>query len=358
MTSLHVKENFDDVYATGCDENYSYQYGRVANPTIEFLEKKLAALERGCKALCFASGMAAITASILNAAKTGSHMICVMNAYGPTRQFIEECKARFGMSATYVRGIDPAEIEDAARPETALIMLESPTSLVFEIIDLEAVAKMARKRGITTIIDNTYSAALYQKPLEFGIDLSVHTASKYFGGHSDIIAGAAVGSDPAFMDRLAGNRALYGGILGPMEGWLMLRGLRTLRVRLEAHQAAATKIAEYLEKHPKIGAVHYPGLKSHPQRELIMRQQTGSSGLMSLEVPGNPEKVKAAFDTLRFFHAAPSWGGFESLRIFLAESGSNQMEWLGCKDNLIRLHIGLEGADNLISDLEAALKHL
>jgi len=356
MNTLHVREKFDDPYAKGCDANSNYNYGRVSNPTVEYAEKKLAALERGCGALCFASGMAAISSAILNAVKTDDHIICVMNAYGPTRQFLTDiCRDRFGITVTFVRGTDTAEIEDAIKPETTLIMLESPTSLMFEIVDLAAVAQVARKRGITTVIDNTYCTPLFQKPLEFGIDVSVHTASKYFGGHSDIIAGAVIGVDKKFMDRLNYHgRMLYGGILGPMEGWLMLRGLRTLRVRLEAHQASAVRIAEYLEKHPKVSAVHYPGLDSHPQRELIKRQQTGSSGLLSVEIPGNPEKVKAAFDNLKLFQAGPSWGGFESLRIFC--SGGDK--WLGCKDNLIRLHVGLEGTANLLADLEEALKLL
>ncbi|MCL2517236.1 MAG: PLP-dependent aspartate aminotransferase family protein [Oscillospiraceae bacterium] len=357
MNTLHVREKFDDTYAKGCGENSNYNYGRVSNPTVEYAEKKLAALERGCKALCFASGMAAITSAILNSTKTGDHIICVMNAYGPTRQFLYDiCRGRFGMSVTFVRGTDTAEIEDAVRPETKIIMLESPTSIMFEVVDLAAISQIARKHGIITMIDNTYCTPIFQKPLELGIDVSIHTASKYFGGHSDIIAGAAIGSDQKYMDRLHHHtRTLYGGILGPMEAWLMLRGLRTLRVRLEAHQAAAIQVAEYLEKHPKVSVVHYPGLASHPQRELIKRQQTGASGLMSIEIPGITEKVKAAFDNLKLFQAGPSWGGYESLRIFC---GTANDEWLGCKDNLIRLHVGLEGADNLIADLENALKLL
>ncbi|MCL2813589.1 MAG: PLP-dependent aspartate aminotransferase family protein [Oscillospiraceae bacterium] len=360
MNSLHVKQNFDDLYALGCDESANYSYGRVANPTVEHVEKKLAALERGCKALCFGSGMAAISTAVLNSTRTGSHIVCVMNAYGPTRHFLDAiCRDRFGMTVTYVRGVDPAEIEDAIRPETAVIMLESPTTFVFEIIDLAQIAKIARKRGIITIIDNTYCTSLYQKPLELGIDVSVHTATKYFGGHSDIIAGAAAGADPEQMDQMGNQgRALYGGILGPMEGWLMLRGMRTLRIRLEAHQAAAKKVALYLESHPKVSAVHYPGLASHPQHELIRRQQTGSSGLLSFELLGSPEKVKAALDTLRLFQAGPSWGGFESLRVFCVGSDSKQKDWYGCKNNLIRLHVGLEGTANLLADLENALKLL
>jgi cystathionine gamma-lyase len=358
MNSLHVKEKFDDAYAKGCGEDHNYTYGRSLNPTVEHVEKKIAALERGGGALCFASGMAAVSTVLLESLRTGNHIVCQMNAYGPTRQCIDEICGRFGMTVTYVRGIDPAEIEDALTPKTTLIMLESPTSLMFEVADLAVIAKIARSRGILTVIDNTYCTPLYQKPLELGVDVSVHTGSKYFGGHSDIIAGAAIGADFTFMNRLSGSRTLYGGILGPMEGWLMLRGLRTLRVRLEEHRASAVKIAEYLEKHPKVSAVHYPELESHPQREIVKRQQTGSSGLMSVEIPGDPEKVKAAFDALRLFQAGPSWGGFESLRMFCAGSDSKAKDWLGCKDNLIRLHIGLEGADNLTADLESALKRL
>lgn len=359
MNSLHVKSSIDALTSNKRFEEDNFIYGRESNPTVCLAEKKIAALEHGTMALCFGSGMAATSAAIMSVCKAGEHVICVRNIYGPTKKFLDEyCAPKFGITTTYVKGDRMDEIEDAAKPDTKLFILESPTSIVFNICDIQQIADFCRPRGIKTLIDNTYCTPLFQKPLDMGIDFVMHTATKYLGGHSDIIAGALVSKDTEAMKSIACyERELYGSILGPMEGWLLIRGMRSLKVRLEAHQAAATKVAEYLEENPRVLKVNYPGLSSHPQHELIQKQQKGSCGLLSFEIDGTAADAVKLCDSMKIFKAGVSWGGFESLKSMpFYKASSEQIEWLGSSRKCIRLHVGLEGAENQIADLEQAFK--
>lgn len=357
FTSLHVFPSCDEYLKAETSDSQRYVYGRVSNPTVEILEKKLAALERGTKALAFASGMAASTAAIFAVCKSGDHIICVRNVYGPVKNLIETVLCpNLGMEATFVKGDSADEIRDAIRPNTKLIYLESPTSLVFSLCDIEAVCALAKEHGIHTVIDNTYATPLYQKPLTLGVDIVMHTASKYLGGHSDLIAGALVTKDELLGKELARLRQTFGSILGPMEGWLVLRGMRTLDVRVERHRANAQKVAEFLESHPKVVKVYYPGLSSFPQKELFQKQMSGATGLMSFECVGGSAEMRKVIDSLRLFKIGCSWGGFESLVLPVMDDASQEHQaFYGCGANLIRIHVGLEDVDALIDDLKEAL---
>lgn len=335
--------------------DHGYAYTRVSNPTIEIAERKIAELEGGEAARCFSSGMAAITAALLYGLEKDSHVICPRNVYAPTRSWLETYMAKFGVEATFVSGEDAASFERAIRPNTKVIYLESPLSNVFTLQDLKAIASMAKAQGILTIIDNTWATPLYQNPLEFGIDLVVHSASKYMGGHSDIVAGAIIGSQ-AIMEAMTHNeRGLFGAVMDPHQAWLLIRGMRTLPVRMRQHQESAMKIAAYLESHPKVKQVFYPGLPSHPQYELGQRQMSGYSGLMSFVPRGSREQIRQFMKSLRLFEEGPSWGGFESLinspGLWIDEETSRQS---GIPLGLIRISVGLEHVDSLLEDFEQA----
>ncbi len=356
MNSLHVFDSVDDYFAVDIFKD-EYYYGRASNPTVTILEKKMAALEHGARAVVFSAGMAACAAAILAICKTGSHIICIKESYGPVQHLLDEfLSEKMNISVTYVNGRELSDFEEAIRPETDLIILESPTTLLFSVIDLEGVAKLAKAHGIKTYIDNTYSTPLFQKPLDMGIDIVMHTMTKYIGGHSDLIGGVLISKDEEFMRKIMVQRDWFGGVLGPMEAWLAIRGLRTLDMRMQRHYETGLKVAEFLENHPKVKKVYYTGLKSHPQYELARKQQKGECGLMSLEIDGDEHATARFVDALKIFERGCSWGGFESLAIAYTYNWTKeQQEFLQVNRSIVRLHCGLEGAENLIADLEQAL---
>ncbi|WP_457944646.1 trans-sulfuration enzyme family protein [Caproiciproducens sp. LBM24188] len=360
MNSLNVFEHIDAYYDCDTKDINTYVYGRVQNPTVRIVEEKIAALEHGAKAALFASGMAATTTAILSTCKMGSNVVCLRNAYGPVKTFLDNyCVKHMGMTVTYVKGDSLEEYEQAVTDKTDLIMLESPSSVVFSLQDIRGVVKIAHQHGAKTIIDNTFCTPIYQQPLDMGVDLVMHTLSKYMGGHSDLIGGVLASKDEDLMNYMLDQRELIGGIIGPVEAWLVLRGLRSLEVRIAQHNQTALKVAKYLENHPKVKRVYYPGLKSHPQYELMKTQQTGNTGLLSFEINGTVEQAKAVVNNLSIFKIGVSWGGFESLacmpQLRLDEKTCN---WLGAGQGIIRLHCGLEGAENLIADLASALEKI
>lgn len=360
MNSLNVFETIDEYYDFDRTDKHKYCYGRVQNPTVRILEDKVAALEHGAGALAFASGMAAATTAVLTACKAGSHVICIYNAYGPLKDFLTGyCKEHMDVSTTFITGDNVEEFEKNATDKTDLIVLESPSSLIFSLQDIEAVAEIAKRHQALVYIDNTFCTPIYQQPLLLGADIVMHTTSKYIGGHSDLIGGMLAVKDPSLMKKLASNRELLGGIPGPMEAWLMIRGLRTMSVRIAQHQETAMSVARFLEKHPKVKKVNYPGLKSHPQYQLMKKQQSGNTGLLSFEINGTIEDAKKVAESLKIFKIGVSWGGFESL-VFLphARLEKGMCEVLGGSQSIIRIHCGLEGTDVLISDLESALAEI
>jgi cystathionine beta-lyase len=329
-----------------------YDYTRCTNPTTELFEKKVAELEGAEAARAFGSGMAAISSAILSCVQAGDHVICVETVYGPTRTLLTDYLPKFGVTTTYVRGTEVDHFRAALRPNTRLIYLESPSSLFFELQDLAAVAELARSRGIATIVDGSNATPYFQTPVRLGIDLVAHTATKYIGGHSDLVAGVVAGS----RERIAGltkmEAALLGGICDPFTSWLMLRGLRTLAVRLDRHSSSARTIAEMLLGHRQVARVFYSGLPSHPQAALAARQMRGHSGMLSFELrEGGREAAYRLVDALRIFCIAVSWGGYESLAVPLeaCDPASGRMTWI------IRLSVGLETVEDLKADLLAAL---
>ena len=360
MNSLNVFEEIDDYFNAKVHDKHTYVYGRVQNPTVRILEDKVAALEHGVAAYAFGSGMAAATTAVLSVVKTGDNIVCLRNAYGPLKNFVENyCPAHLGTTLTYVKGIEISEFEEAITDNTSLVILESPSSVVFSLQDIEAVCKIAHGHGAKVYIDNSFCTPIFSTPLDLGVDIVMHTTSKYMGGHSDVIGGVLALRDQELANTIVTNRELFGGIMGPMEAWLVLRGLRTLSVRVKAHEETAMKVATYLENHPKVDKVYYPGLKSHPQYDLARKQQKGNTGLMTFEIKGSTEDAKKVVNSLKVFKIGVSWGGFESLACMPHMRQSEQMcDWLGGKQNLIRIHCGLEDVDALINDLEQALANI
>ncbi|MEK0315717.1 trans-sulfuration enzyme family protein [Cohnella sp. 56] len=330
----------------------SFIYSRGNNPTVRALECKLAELEGGEDARCFATGMGAISAAVLASVQAGDHIVCVDQAYGPARRLIGDYVRRFGVEADFVDGADVAAIEAAYRPNTKLLYLESPTSLMFELQDLSVCAASARARGIRTIVDNTWASPVFQRPLELGIDLVVHSLTKYVGGHSDALGGVAIGSAAAIAALSGRELVLLGAVMLPQTAALLHRGLRTLPLRMERHQAGGLAVAAYLESLPFVDRVHCPGLASHPQHALARAQMSGCGGLLSFEAGADRERLARFVDALRCFRIGFSWGGYESL-VSLQE-GRRSTPRQGVP--VVRLHIGLESPDELIGDLAQAFR--
>lgn len=361
MNSLHTFNNITEYYKKETRAPGQYFYGRVDNPTTIIAEKKIAALENGKHALVFSSGMAAATTAVQSVIKSGSHIICVKNAYSVLVSFIEDYLVKkFNVSVTYVNGENTEEVINAINDQTDLIILESPVSLVFSVQDIRAITKVARKRNIKTYIDNSYCTPLYQKPLDMGVDIVMHTASKYLGGHSDIIGGALVTNDTELFNTMHYMREMCGGILGPQEAFLLIRGMRTLEVRVKQHSQTALEVATFLENNPLVSKVYYPGLKSHPQYDLIQSQQLGSTGLLSFELVTDDEnKIVTFVDALKVFKIGVSWGGFESLVCTpMLMHTDDEAKLSGCRRGIIRIHCGLEGSHNLIEDLKQAMEKM
>lgn len=329
-----------------------YDYTRTSSPTTKLLERKIAELESGGAARAFASGMAAISAAVLSCVKAGDHIVTIETVYGPTRKLFSEYLPRYGIETTYVRGTEIDDFRTALRPNTRLVYVESPSSLLFELQDLAAVAELAKSNGLTTICDNSNATPYFQNPLQFGIDIVVHTATKYIGGHSDLLAGLAVASKERIALLSVYEGELLGGVADPFACWLMLRGLRTLAVRLDRHQSNAMAIAGLLESHAQVARVFYPGLTSHPQAELARRQMRGHTGMLSFELSDNSrERAERVVNALEYFCIAVSWGGYESLAIPMEviDSATGRKTWI------IRLSVGLESVKDLSADLTKAL---
>jgi cystathionine gamma-lyase len=300
--------------------------------------------------------MGAISAAIMYWMSKDSHVVCIRSAYGPTREFLSSYLQSYGVEVTFVKSGSTTDIEQAIRSNTKLIFLESPSSHLFEMQDLQAVAALARSHGIATIIDNTWATPLYQNPLKYGIDMVVHSASKYLGGHSDIIGGVLIGQADMMETIMHRERALFGSNMDPHQSWLLTRGLRTLPVRMRQHHESAMQVAAFLESHPLVERVLYPGLQSHPQYELGKRQMTGYSGLMSFVPKGNDQAIIDMIRSLRYFELGPSWGGFESLINTPGVGINEEMSVMtGIPQGLVRISVGLEQPQSLMEDLDQAL---
>jgi cystathionine beta-lyase/cystathionine gamma-synthase len=333
-----------------------YSYSRVANPTVEIVEKKIAALEEGERAICFSSGMAAISSVVLHCIERDAHVVAMDTVYPGTKGLLDVYLRKFGVDVTYVPGTSIEDFDEVCGPDTRVILLESPSSMVFTMVDLEPITELARSRGIITVMDNTWATPLYQNPLRFGVDIVVHSCSKYLGGHSDVTAGVAVGTAD-LMEQVANyERVTLGAVMDPHQAWLLLRGLRTLPVRMRQHQESALRVARFLERHPKVEQVLYPGLPSHPQYDIGRKQMSGYSGLLSFVPRWDLEHAQEFMKDIDCFQVGPSWGGYESLVNFL-DSGLDERsaQEAGLPMKLFRLSVGLESADTLIDALDRAL---
>lgn len=332
-------------------------YTRGANPTAAILRRKLAALEGTEDALVFASGAAAVSASVVGAVRQGDHVVCVDKPYSWTRALLRDLLPRFGVACDFIDARDPAVVEAALRANTRLIVLESPNSMTFEQQDLTAIAAIARGRGILTMIDNSWASPLGQSPAAHGIDVVVHSGTKYLAGHSDVVLGAVCASR-AFCERVfRGPFMTLGAILSPHDAWLALRGLRTLEVRMQRIAASTARVLGYLEGHPRVRRVFHPHAAGYDQAALTAAQLRFASGLLSIELDTDLDGVERFVDALQRFLIAVSWGGYESL-VFPAAAWR---DWRGSEHEcpvpvtLVRLSIGLEDPEVLVSDLARAL---
>ncbi|HYN79956.1 MAG TPA: aminotransferase class I/II-fold pyridoxal phosphate-dependent enzyme [Gemmatimonadaceae bacterium] len=352
QTSLFAFPSFDALAAAHADESHNYVYTRGQNPTVEVLEKKLAALERGESCKAFGSGMAAVSAVIMGLLSAGDHILFVNHTYGPTIRLAKYLK-RFGIEHTLLLDIEPDDVQSAMRPNTRLLWLESPGTMTFRTLDVAAISNIAREHGALTCIDNSWASPLFQKPITHGVDTVVHSATKYIGGHSDVVAGAVITS-VKLMEQIYRVFLLNGGILHPFDSWLVLRGLRTMPVRMQQHEADALRVAEYLRNRPDVSAVNHPAF-GVPSRSL-----TGYSGVFSFELAnGGFDEVRHFIDGLKRFRIGVSWGGVESL-VISPNRGDNlaSLDAQRIPHGLIRFSIGLEGADILIEDIAASLDGL
>jgi cystathionine beta-lyase/cystathionine gamma-synthase len=331
-------------------------YTRGYNPTVAILRKKLAALEKAEDALVFSSGSAAVAAAVMSVVKGGDHIVCVKKPYSWTNVLISKYLAKYGVTHTFVDGDEVKNFEAAVQQNTKLIYLESPNSLTFEMQDIEAVSLFAKSKSITTIIDNSYSSPINQNPVEMGADIVVHSGSKYINGHSDVICGVVCSSRDRIMKMMSEEYMTIGSCISPHDAGLILRGLRTIELRVNQSAASAKKVADFLEKHPKIRQVYYPFSAKNPQLVLAVKQMKQGGGLLSIEINAENEAgVENFCNSLKRFVMATSWGGHESLifplcALAASKSFENPLPW-----NIVRLYIGLEDSDLLIEDLKQAL---
>jgi cystathionine beta-lyase len=356
QTSNFAFRNVSDLRAAFKDESKTFIYGRGINPTVEILRKKLAALDGAEDALVFNSGAAAIFAAVLASVRSGDHIVSVSAPYTWASRMFDVILPRFGVKTTYVDGRDPANFERAARPETKLFYLESPNSWTFAMQDLSAVAAIARARGILTICDNSYATSLHQRPIEHGIDLTLQSATKYIGGHSDVIAGVLSGSSERIGRIFASEFMNMGSGIQPFNAWLLIRGLRTMPIRMERAEKTALEVCAWLKRHPRVESVLYPFDPDFPQHALAKSQMTGAGGLMSFVLrAGSASEIERFCESLKKILMAVSWGGYESLILPRCAALAEAFDAKRPDHRMLRLYCGLEDAGSLIADLDQAL---
>jgi len=342
----------------GADDGYIYT--RLGNPTTARLEESIATLESGCGALGAASGMAAVNTVYLTLLGTGKHIVATESLYGPSRMVLETHYARFGVETSFVDSADSRNVARAMRPETALVYLETPANPTLKLADIAACAEIAHAGGALLAVDNTFASPLLQRPLELGADIVVHSMTKFINGHTDVVAGMVVAREPEVLARLAAVHKNFGGTMDPHQAWLVLRGVRSLALRVEKAVANARLLAGHLEEHPKVAWIRYPGLESHPQHELAARQMDAPGAIMSFGVKGGLAAGRKLMDSVRLMTLAVSLGGIETLiehPASMTHAGipREEREAAGITDDLVRLAVGCEDPADLIDDLDRAL---
>lgn len=342
-------------------EHRGYEYSRTQNPTRFAYERCVADLESGCRGFAFASGMAA-TATILDLLNSGDHVLVIDNVYGGTYRLFENVRKRSaGLQFSFMSFGDMTQLETAIQPNTKMIWIESPTNPLMKLVDLEAVAALAKKHQLLAVADNTFATPLAQRPLEYGFDIVMHSATKYLNGHSDMVGGMVVVADPELGEKMAYLQNSAGAIAGPFDSFLALRGLKTLDVRMHRHTENAQELANWLEKHPKVAKIYYPGLPSFEQYALAKRQMKLAGGMISVVLKGDLTQTKRMLSRCEIFTLAESLGGVESLIehpgiMTHASVPAVDREKMGISDSFIRLSVGIEAVDDLRADLEQALK--
>lgn len=343
----------------GIGRHKGYEYSRTGNPTRTALEVCLASLENAAHGVAFASGLAA-TSAVLNLLSSGDHVVAAEDLYGGTYRLFERVYRRYGLTFTYVDAREAANLRGALRPETRLIWIETPTNPLLHLVDIAAAAEIARTAHIPLAVDNTFASPYFQRPLDLGATIVVHSMTKYLGGHSDLIGGAVVTSDEEICNTVRFHQNAVGGVPGPFDCWLALRGVKTLAVRMREHERNAMAIAAFLSEHPAVERVYYPGLPNHPQHALARRQMSGFGGMVSFVVRGDRERAEAVLRGTRLFSLAESLGGVESLishpaTMTHAAIPAEERARRGILDTLIRLSVGIEATEDLIADLAGAL---
>ncbi|CAM3188885.1 bifunctional cystathionine gamma-lyase/homocysteine desulfhydrase [Paenibacillus lupini] len=335
-----------------------YEYSRTGNPTRHALEELIKELEGGARGLAFSSGMAAIH-TVLSRLNSGDHLLVTDDVYGGTFRIVTRVLARLGIEATFVDTADLAALGEAVRPNTKALLVETPTNPLLKLTDIASVSAWAKTHGLMFIVDNTFGTPYWQTPLTLGADVVVHSATKYLGGHSDVVAGLVVTADEKLGEELHYIQNAVGGVLGPHDSWLLMRGMKTLGLRMEAHEANARAIASVLADHPAVRKVYYPGLPDHPQHELAKQQALGFGGMISFDV-GSAERAAEVLRKVKYFTLAESLGAVESLisvpaRMTHASIPKERRELLGITDGLIRISVGIEDQEDLIEDLAQSL---
>jgi len=335
-------------------------YTRIGNPTIEALENKLAELENGCGGIALASGMAAVTTVYMAFLGKGEHIVCTSAVYGPSRAVLETHFAKFGVESTFVDSSNLKEIEEAIKPNTKVLYLETPANPTIAITDIKKASEIAHKHGIIVVVDNTFSSPYLQKPLDLGADVSLHSLTKFINGHADIVGGALIAKDPEVYQKLRKTMIYMGGNMDPHQAYMVIRGVKTLSLRVDRAQENAMKVAEFLEKHPKIETVTYPGLKSFPQYELAKQQMKGPGAMISFELKGGYDAGVTLMNNVHLALLAVSLGGVETLiqhPASMTHAGVPKEARLAANitEGLVRFAVGIENVEDIIADLDQAL---
>ena len=345
---------FEDIGKTS-----GFEYSRIGNPTRRVLEETIAKLEGGKAGFACASGLAAESV-VIHLLKAGDHVVAVEDIYGGTYRLFQDVMTHFGLEFSFIKMGNQEAIEKAIKPNTRMIWVETPSNPLLHIVDLEMAARVAKKHGLISVMDNTFASPYFLRPLEFGLDIVVHSTTKYLNGHSDVVGGAIVTNEKGLAQRLAFLQNALGAIAGPFDSWLVLRGIETLPLRMKQHEINATAIAHFLKTRPAIGRVFYPGLPEHPGHDLAAKQMKGFGGMVSFEMKGGLEAVNSFLRRVKVFTLAESLGGMTSLAGHPATQSHasmsrEQREKIGITDGLVRLSVGLENIDDLLEDLAQAL---